>query len=50
MANIKTVADAKIGDTITDDANPAIEPLPGFEEIKPMVSPASIPWSRTNTT
>src|SRR5579872_5642937 len=37
MANIKNVADTKIGDTITDDANPAIEPLPGFEEIKPMV-------------
>ena len=37
FANIKNVADTKIGDTITDDANPAIEPLPGFEEIKPMV-------------
>jgi GTP-binding protein LepA len=36
-ANIKTVADAKIGDTIVDDENPAAEPLPGFEEIKPMV-------------
>src|SRR5690242_12909081 len=36
-ANIKTVADAKIGDTITDHENPASEPLPGFEEIKPMV-------------
>ena len=36
-ANIKNVADAKIGDTITDAANPAAEPLPGFEEIKPMV-------------
>ncbi len=36
-ANIKTVGDAKIGDTITDDAQPAAEPLPGFEEIKPMV-------------
>jgi GTP-binding protein LepA len=36
-ANIKTVADAKIGDTIVDDDNPAAEPLPGFEEIKPMV-------------
>src|SRR5215472_52586 len=36
-ANIKTVSDAKIGDTITDAANPAAEPLPGFEEIKPMV-------------
>src|SRR5579872_957324 len=36
-ANIKTVSDAKIGDTITDFENPAAEPLPGFEEIKPMV-------------
>src|SRR5579884_801867 len=37
FANIKTVSDAKIGDTIMDDANPAEEPLPGFQEIKPMV-------------
>jgi len=36
-ANIKTVSDAKIGDTILDDECPAAEPLPGFEEIKPMV-------------
>jgi len=36
-ANIKTVSDAKIGDTVVDNANPALEPLPGFEEIKPMV-------------
>jgi GTP-binding protein LepA len=37
MANSKTVADTKIGDTITEEANPALEPLPGFEDIKPMV-------------
>ena len=37
FANIKTVSDARIGDTVTDDLNPAPEPLPGFEEIKPMV-------------
>ncbi|MCU1274350.1 MAG: GTP-binding protein LepA, partial [Bryobacterales bacterium] len=37
FANIKTVSDAKIGDTITDNARPAAEPLPGFQEIKPMV-------------
>ncbi len=37
IANIKNVADTKIGDTITDDNNPAFEPLPGFEDIKPMV-------------
>ena len=36
-ATIKNVADTKIGDTITDDNHPAIEPLPGFEELKPMV-------------
>jgi GTP-binding protein LepA len=37
IANIKNVADTKIGDTITDDDRPAIQALPGFEEIKPMV-------------
>jgi len=37
VANIKNVADTKIGDTITDDDRPAIQALPGFEEIKPMV-------------
>jgi GTP-binding protein LepA len=37
IANNKTVSDTKIGDTITDDARPAIEPLPGFEELKSMV-------------
>ena len=37
MANIKSVSDTKIGDTITDEDRPASEPLPGFEEIKPMV-------------
>jgi len=37
VANIKNVADTKIGDTITDESIPALEPLPGFEELKPMV-------------
>jgi GTP-binding protein LepA len=37
FATIKTVSDAQVGDTITDDAHPASEPLPGFELIKPMV-------------
>jgi GTP-binding protein LepA len=36
-ATIKTVSDAKIGDTVVDNENPAAAPLPGFEEIKPMV-------------
>ena len=37
FANIKTVSDARIGDTIVNHDDPAAEPLPGFEEIKPMV-------------
>jgi GTP-binding protein LepA len=37
FANIKTVSDAQIGDTVTSVENPAAEPLPGFQEIKPMV-------------
>ena len=37
FANIKTVSDAQIGDTIIDQANPAAEPLPGFQDLKPMV-------------
>src|SRR5262249_55002631 len=37
IANIKNVGDTKIGDTVTDDARPAIEALSGFEDIKPMV-------------
>ncbi len=36
-ANIKTVSDARVGDTICDAENPPAEPLPGFEEMKPMV-------------
>src|SRR5436190_3493543 len=37
VANIKTVGDAKIGDTITESARPTKEPFPGFKELKPMV-------------
>jgi GTP-binding protein LepA len=37
VANIKRVADAKIGDTVTEAARPTAEPFPGFKELKPMV-------------
>ncbi len=37
MANIKTVSDAQIGDTITESARPTVEAFPGFKETKPMV-------------
>jgi len=36
-ANIKNVADAKIGDTITEIGRPTSTPFPGFKELKPMV-------------
>ena len=36
IANIKRVADARVGDTIVEAERPAA-PLPGFEAIKPMV-------------
>jgi GTP-binding protein LepA len=37
VANIKVVADAKIGDTVTETSRPTTEPFPGFKELKPMV-------------
>jgi GTP-binding protein LepA len=37
IAGIKSVTDTKIGDTATDDDNPAPEPCPGYKDIKPMV-------------
>jgi GTP-binding protein LepA len=37
IANIKTVVDTKIGDTVTLTANPASEPLKGFKDAKSMV-------------
>ncbi len=36
-ASIKSVADTKVGDTITDAANPAKEALPGYKQANPMV-------------
>ncbi|MBM3546016.1 MAG: elongation factor 4 [Alphaproteobacteria bacterium] len=36
-AAIKTVADCKVGDTLTDDRNPTVEPLPGFKPSVPVV-------------
>jgi GTP-binding protein LepA len=37
IANIKVVADAKVGDTITSEESPASQPLPGYRPVKPMV-------------
>ncbi len=37
IPNIKSPSDAKMGDTVTTVKDPCSEPLPGFQEIKPMV-------------
>jgi GTP-binding protein LepA len=37
IAGIKTVSDTRIGDTVTLDARPAPQPLPGFKDVKPVV-------------
>ena len=36
-ASIKTVSDTRVGDTVTDNENPATEPLQGYKEVQPMV-------------
>ncbi len=36
-ASIKTVRDARVGDTVTTAANPASEPLEGYKKVNPMV-------------
>ncbi|WP_337464751.1 translation elongation factor 4 [Acidaminococcus timonensis] len=36
-ASIKTVKDARVGDTVTDNSRPAKEPLPGYRKATPMV-------------
>ncbi len=37
IGNIKEVRETKVGDTITDEKNPAAVPLPGFKVVRPMV-------------
>lgn len=36
-ASIKTVSDARVGDTVTLATAPAAEPLPGYRKVNPMV-------------
>jgi GTP-binding protein LepA len=45
IANVKTTADVKIGDTLTEHRRPAPAPLPGFKEIRPMVFSGIYPVS-----
>ena len=45
IAGIKAIGDINIGDTITDAANPATEPLAGYVEAKPVVFSSIYPVS-----
>ncbi|HBD09692.1 MAG TPA: elongation factor 4, partial [Syntrophobacteraceae bacterium] len=45
ISGIKTVGDTRIGDTITLDNRPALTPLPGFKEVKPVVFSSIYPIS-----
>lgn len=36
-ASIKNVRETRVGDTITNNYNPAAEPLPGYKKVNPMV-------------
>ncbi len=34
---LKTVSECRVGDTFTQKDNPAVQPLPGYRQVKPMV-------------
>jgi GTP-binding protein LepA len=46
VSNIKTVAEAHTGDTITDNGRPAASPLPGYRKVKPVVFCGFYPGER----
>ena len=48
VANVKEIADAKVGDTVTEEARPITVPFPGFKEIKPMVFSGIFPVDSTD--
>ena len=49
-ASIKTIDEAHVGDTITDAANPAAEPLAGYKKVKPVVFCGFYPVEREDIT
>jgi GTP-binding protein LepA len=48
IANVKDVHDTKVGDTIMNAEHPALEPLPGYKEVKPMVFSGMYPSNSDN--
>lgn len=45
VTNLKSIADAKVGDTVTLQSQPATEALPGYKRIKPFVYAGFFPSS-----
>ena len=43
VTGLKDVAKLRVGDTLTTQARPASEPLPGYKDVKPMVFAALFP-------
>jgi GTP-binding protein LepA len=37
ITGLKDVSELRVGDTLTSEARPAAEPLPGYKDVKPMV-------------
>lgn len=47
VTNLKTVADIKVGDTITHRENPAEKMLPGYAQVRPMVYSGIYPFDNS---
>lgn len=45
VTNLKTTRDARVGDTITVKRTPAVDPLPGYQHVKPFVYAGFFPVS-----
>jgi GTP-binding protein LepA len=45
VCGVRNIAHARVGDTITDATHPAPEPLPGYQEARPMVFAGLFPTS-----
>ena len=45
VTNLKTTADARVGDTATSQSDPAIEALPGYKKVRPYVYAGFFPTS-----
>lgn len=48
VTNLKTTRDARVGDTVTLQKNPATKALPGYQEVKPFVYAGFFPDSNEN--